>query len=204
MYSREEYTAATLLVSGVALFSLAGGNASAASGDLAPSSAVAFGVAMLLISLCSDALLGNWQERTMHEAAISPAVLLLCQTAFAALASLAIAAVMGELGPGLAMMRRSPHAAALSAQVLGYSTAMLGGTSAVLAIVDEYGAAAAVFVTLLRKCFSMFASYVLFPKPLTVMHLAGAALVLGAPYIAGKPSKRGPPPREDDAEQQRA
>lgn len=48
------------------------------------------------------------------------------------------------------------------------------GTVAVLSLVEEFGAAAAVLVTLVRKCSSMLLSYALWPKPLSGLHVGCA------------------------------
>lgn len=40
-----------------------------------------------------------------------------------------------------------------------------------LSLVEEFGAAAAVVVTLLRKCTSMMLSFVIWPKPLSPLHI---------------------------------
>jgi adenosine 3'-phospho 5'-phosphosulfate transporter B3 len=160
---------------------------------------------MLLLSLCADALLGNWQERTMHESAMSSPVMLVLQSGFASAFSLLIAASLGELPPGLALLSSGPNASSLCALIGIYGAVMLGGTSCVLSLVNEYGAASAVLVTLLRKCLSMLASYVLWPKALTAAHLLGALLVLGSPYVSqvlGLPSsvkKAAPPPDPEEA-----
>lgn len=45
------------------------------------------------------------------------------------------------------------------------------GTLAVLSLVEGFGAAAAVLVTLVRKCSSMLLSYALWPKPLSALHV---------------------------------
>jgi solute carrier family 35 (adenosine 3'-phospho 5'-phosphosulfate transporter), member B3 len=183
VYSWTEYAAATLLCTGVIVFSMAGGNSSAAT-TMAAHSAVVFGVGMLGITLCTDACLGNWQERTMHEANLTPSCMLLLQTAFTACTSFCIAGAMGELGAGMEFLSHSEHATRILLQVVGYSAVMLGGTSCVLLLVNEHGAAAATLVTLLRKCCSMFASYLLWPKAFTFSHAVGALLVLGAPYVS--------------------
>lgn len=52
-----------------------------------------------------------------------------------------------------------------------YALCLLCGTVAVLSLVEEFGAAAAVAVTLLRKCSSMMLSYLLWPKPLGALHI---------------------------------
>lgn len=40
-----------------------------------------------------------------------------------------------------------------------------------LSLVEEFGAAAAVVVTLIRKCTSMMLSFVIWPKPLSSLHI---------------------------------
>jgi hypothetical protein len=156
-YSRADYAGACLLAAGVALFSGAGGNLSAA----APASgadALTVGLCLLAVTLCADALLGNWQERTMHEAAISPTHMMLLQSIFAALLSLLAAGASGELEDGMALLR-APGGASLAGLLAGYACVMLVGTTAVLTLVETRGAAAAVLVTLVRKVSSMFFSF---------------------------------------------
>ena len=191
-YSRADYAGACLLAAGVALFSGAGGNLSAA----APASgadALSIGLCLLAVTLCADALLGNWQERTMHEAAISPSHMMLLQSIFAAFLSLLAAGASGELEDGMALLR-APGGASLAGLLAGYACVMLVGTTAVLTLVETRGAAAAVLVTLVRKVSSMFFSFVLWPKPATARHVLGAALVFAAPYVAQHAAKRGVKP----------
>ena len=203
VYAWSDYAAATLLCTGVIVFSMAGSNVSAAT-SMAADSAVLFGVSMLAVTLCTDAMLGNWQERTMHEASLTPACMLMLQTAFTACTSLCIAAAMGELSAGLDFLAHSEHQTRLLLQIVGYSAVMLGGTSCVLLLVDEHGAAAATLVTLLRKCCSMFASYLLWPKAFTFSHAVGVVLVLGAPYVSqgGKGKAAAPAAKAAPAEEQ--
>ena len=193
-YSRAEYAGAVLLAAGVALFSGAGGNLSAAA-PAHPSGgdALTIGLGLLAITLCADALLGNWQERTMHEAAISPSQMMLLQSIFAAGLSLLAAGASGELAEGAALLR-APGGASLAGLLVGYAAVMLVGTTAVLTLVETKGAAAAVLVTLVRKCSSMFFSFLLWPKPATPRHVLGAALVFAAPYVAQHAAKRGARP----------
>ena len=190
-YSRADYAGAVMLAGGVALFSGAGGNLSAAA-PAHPSGgdALSIGLGLLAVTLCADALLGNWQERTMHEAAISPSQMMLLQSIFAAGLSLLAAAAAGELAEGAALLR-APGGASLAGLLVGYAAVMLVGTTAVLTLVETKGAAAAVLVTLVRKCSSMFFSFLLWPKPATARHVLGAALVFAAPYVAQHAAKRG-------------
>ncbi len=189
-YTPSEYAGALLLVAGIALFSTAGGNLSAAAGDMSADAALAIGIGLLLLTLCADALLGNWQERTMHEAGISPSQMMFLQSIFACLLSGAAALVTGELATGVALVSSNPDHALICAQFVAYALVLLVGTVAVLTLVDEHGAAAAVLVTLVRKCSSMAFSYVLYPKPMGARHVVGALLVFAAPYAAQKKGKR--------------
>ena len=182
-YTAAEFTGAASLVLGISLFSTAGGNVSTAAAHLDASSAVATGVGMLLVTLCADALLGNWQERTMHEAAISPVQMVMLQSLFASLLAGVLAVATGELFIGARLVASMDQSAYFGALFLLYAFVLLTGTVLVLILVDEHGPALAVVVTLVRKLASMAMSYALYPKPLSVKHILGAALVFAAPYV---------------------
>jgi drug/metabolite transporter (DMT)-like permease len=189
-YSGSDYAGACLLAAGVALFSGAGGNLSAAAGDSSAGDALAIGLGLLAVTLCCDALLGNWQERTMRDAAIPPQQMMLLQALFAAALSAIAAHATGELRSGIALLYEA-GGGRLAFLLLCYAAVMLMGTTAILVLVEERGAAAAVLVTLLRKCSSMLFSFILWPKPVGARHLIGAAMVFAAPFAAQHASKRG-------------
>jgi adenosine 3'-phospho 5'-phosphosulfate transporter B3 len=199
-YSYAEYAGAALLASGVALFSGAGGNLSAAAtrDTAGGADALAIGIGLLAITLCADALLGNWQERTMKDAGITPSQMMLLQSLFAAFLSGMAAAVAGELAGGM-MLLHAPGGARLLWLLVCYAAVMLLGTTAILTLVEEHGAAAAVLVTLIRKCSSMFFSFLLWPKPLGARHIAGALLVFAAPFAAQRATKVGSSAKAADA-----
>ena len=189
-YSKADYAGAVLLAAGVALFSGAGGNLSAAAAEQSSSSALAIGMGLLALTLCADALLGNWQERTMKESCISPSQMMLCQSVFAAGVSALAALATGEMEGGMLLLR-APGGGRIAWLLVTYATVMLLGTTAILTLVESYGAAAAVLVTLVRKCSSMFFSFMLWPKPLSWLHLLGATLVFAAPFAAKRATKGG-------------
>ena len=172
-YSWAEYAGAVLLAAGVALFSGAGGNASAAARGGAD--ALSIGLGLLAITLCADALLGNWQERTMKDAAITPSQLMLLQSLFAAALSAVAAVAGGEMQEGLALLR-GEGGARLARLLVCYAAVMLLGTTAILTLVDLRGAAAAVLVTLVRKCSSMFFSFLLWRAAACALALAPCKL----------------------------
>ncbi len=58
-------------------------------------------------------------------------------------------------------------------------------------MIECVGAAQTVFATSLRKACSLVLSYFLFPKPITMQHFVGGALVCLGIYLNGK-AKGGP------------
>jgi adenosine 3'-phospho 5'-phosphosulfate transporter B3 len=188
-YTRAEYGGALFLIIGISAFSTAGGNASAAAGHLEESTAVTFGVGLLLVTLCADALLGNWQERTMHEAGISPVQMVLLQSLFATGLASVLAVATGEAVVGSRLVLSMDRAVYCGSLFLLYAIVLLTGTVLVLILVDEHGPAAAVLVTLVRKLFSMGMSFALYPKKLGLRHVIGAGLVFAAPYVAQSGTK---------------
>lgn len=205
-YTMAEYGGALLLVSGIGMFSTAGGNASAAAGHMEEGAAVTIGVILLLITLCADALLGNWQERTMHEASISPVQMVLLQSFFATGLAGVLAVASGELSSGVQLVFGMDNRAYFGILFLTYATVLLSGTVLVLILVDEHGPAVAVLVTLVRKLSSMTMSYALYPKPMGMRHVIGAGLVFAAPYVAqnGKRPKAPAPAAASTAEDEGA
>ena len=67
--------------------------------------------------------------------------------------------------------------------LLGWAAALTAGTALILRLVDEYSAVTAITVTTLRKAGTLAASFALFPKPLSLGHPIGAALVLCSAFV---------------------
>ena len=66
--------------------------------------------------------------------------------------------------------------------VLAYSLCNFIGSSAVLAIVNEFGSPSAIIVTNTRKVCTILGSFLVYPKPFTPLHAVGIALVTGGVY----------------------
>ena len=188
-YSWADYLSAGMLAAGVALFSSAGGHVSKAAGDeiastaaAAAAAAVVTGAMILSVTLCCDALLGNFQEKVMRDSAINPVQMMALQSIFGMGLAFACCIATGELEGGIQVMR-GVEGPRLGSLFVLYAFCLLAGTVAVLSLVEEFGAAAAVTVTLLRKVLSMGLSYIIWPKPLSAAHVWGAGLVFFSPLL---------------------
>ena len=69
------------------------------------------------------------------------------------------------------------------ALITAFSLFNLLGTECLLRIVSDFGANTAVVVTSTRKVVTVMASYLLFPKPFTLLHAGGLAAVAAGVYL---------------------
>jgi drug/metabolite transporter (DMT)-like permease len=170
-FSLREWAAATMLVSGIATFS--------ASGQQLPGAQTLRGGMCVMVALACDAALGNYQKKVLQQG-VTVQMLMLYQS-LAGMAYMAVATVAsGTLGSGCRLLVSGDPVALM---LLGWAAALTAGTALILRLVDEFSAVTAITVTTLRKAGTLFASFVLFPKPLGIGHPIGAALVLGSAFV---------------------
>lgn len=134
-----------------------------------------YGVLLVLCSLCADACICNVQEATMQSCHSPVLEMVLFSHAFALLFLLPAAAVAGEMAAGVWWL--SLHPGALCLMVLFCICGFLG-VSSVFSIVESFGCVAAVAATTFRKAITMLISFLVFPKPFTIMYLYGSGLFL--------------------------
>lgn len=118
-----------MLAAGVAVFSFAGGNISSqskAKTQEAKAAVVLFGNALLFVTLCCDALLGNFQEKVMRENNVSPLRMMLLQALFGSCLALGCAVASGELSEGAEIMR-GPYGEHLGRTFALYAACLLSG-----------------------------------------------------------------------------
>lgn len=128
-YTTADYTSAAMLAAGVAVFSFAGGNIAAqskAKTQEARAAVVFFGNALLFVTLCCDALLGNFQEKVMRENGVSPLRMMLLQALFGSCLAGACAVATGELWEGVEIMR-GPYGEQLGRTFALYAASLLSG-----------------------------------------------------------------------------
>lgn len=161
-YSLLEYCAAGLLVASAALFSL--GDV-----DVAPSYDTT-GLAIVLISLVFDALHSNVQEGVLRDAPESEVMLF--SNCFAALCTLVVCWMVGELGPAVAFCSANPIAYFL---FVFRACVIYMGVLCFVTLIKQFGAVNATTVTTVRKILSILFSFIAFPKPFTYKYLYGIA-----------------------------
>ena len=178
-YSYVEWVAALMLCGGIVVFNL-----STHHHEFNQSLA---GAACIAVALTCDALLGNYQQKAMTTASVSPDGLMLVQSSFGCVYMLFVTLADGTLLPGIRMLFDDP---AVSGTMVVWAVAITIGTSLVLRLVGSYSAVAAIVVTTARKALTLIASFVLFPKQVGIGHPIGAALVFGSAFVAQRKKKR--------------
>jgi adenosine 3'-phospho 5'-phosphosulfate transporter B3 len=144
------------------------------------------GVLLLLCALCADACISNLQEATMRLRNTPVLEMVLYGHTFALAFLLPAAVVGGELAASLFWL--SSHPSALGLMVLYSCCGFLGarksrhfakpcaihslclaGVSSVFGIVESFGCVVAVATTTFRKAVTMLISFLVFPKPFSIM-----------------------------------
>lgn len=168
--SAAEVVSAMSIVLGLILFTYA----TAESKRSEPSTSGAdmmVGVAAIVTAVCCDALLYIGEEKyCFHTHECSNTEVILYCNAFATAYSAATLVTSGQLAESVAFAATTP---ALLGLVLLYSLCNFGGTTFLLQIVSDFGSSTAVVVTSTRKMITVLCSYLVYPKPFTLLHFAG-------------------------------
>jgi solute carrier family 35 (adenosine 3'-phospho 5'-phosphosulfate transporter), member B3 len=157
--------AACVMVSGLLLFSRA---------DHAVGVQVsAVGLSLLLASLFVDAFIGNIQEQVIEEYQIPMSEMTLWSHGVGTVVLLAICIVTGELVPGITWLGANVEQLFW---VFLFGCCGFCGVTAVFLLIQEQGVVIAVTVTSARKACTVLFSYILFPKPVSAVHLLASLL----------------------------
>ena len=83
--------------------------------------------------------------------------------------------VSGEMGEGIGFLLRTPDVVSniLSEAVIGYM-----GVFFYLGVVQRFGVAVCIAVSAMRKIATILISFLIFPKPFSIMYVYGATMVL--------------------------
>jgi adenosine 3'-phospho 5'-phosphosulfate transporter B3 len=125
------------------------------------------------VSVLSDSLIPNLQERLLQQLALPTARMVALSNCGSFLLVLAFTAVTGELAAAAAFLRPRPGLVLL---LLAQGACGYGGLRCYLGIVKNVSGVAAVVATSVRKVLSISLSFVLFAKPFTPAHLAALLL----------------------------
>lgn len=159
-YSSLDYIATTLLISGISLFSIANSRVS-----LQTSS---FGIVCMLFSLLSESVGQNTQSKHLNDSQHRPAELLWRNSVVGTALVFFFELLRGELFLAIEFSIQRPWLLGkiLLLCFLGY----LGGL-AVMSAIKNSGIFVAMTVTTCRKLSTIVLSFIVFPKPLSFLHL---------------------------------
>ena len=166
-YSVLEYVAAVLLCGGLAAFTL--GQAS-----VSPSFHVV-GVALISVSAMSEAAVGNLQEHVLSHHKCLLLEIVFWSNLFSAMVVFCYLVVSGELLSSVAFVWESTDliVSILSEAFIGYVAVFF-----YLGLVQRFGVAVCIGVSALRKIGTICLSFLVFPKPFTIMYVYGGGMVM--------------------------
>jgi adenosine 3'-phospho 5'-phosphosulfate transporter B3 len=168
-YGLFEYVAAVLLCGGLAAFTL--GQAS-----VSPSFHLV-GVALISVAAMSEAAVGNLQEHILSRHKCKLLEIVFWSNFFSATVVLVYLVVSGELISSLEQVWQSAELMQTICfeAVIGYVAVFF-----YLGLVQRFGVAVCIGVSALRKIATICLSFLVFPKPFTIMYVYGGGMVMAA------------------------
>ena len=174
-YSKLEYSSAVLLAMSAAFFSLGDDalNSSYSSSDInndAHASVNYIGIIIVSISLVFDSLHSNTQDKLVRQYHASTAEAMLYTNFYAAILVLLATVSSGQFIVAFQYCQQNPISWLL---LTIRSFVIYFGVLCFITLVKSSGAVAATAVTTIRKIATIACSFILFPKPITTLHLIG-------------------------------
>jgi adenosine 3'-phospho 5'-phosphosulfate transporter B3 len=157
--------AACVMVSGLLLFSHADHSVGV---DIS-----LVGLALLVASLFVDAFIGNIQEQVIEDHRIPMSEMTLWSHGIGSCVLLVICVFTGELLPGVSWLLNNGD------QLLWiflFGCCGFCGVTSVFLLIQEHGVVIAVTVTSARKAATILFSYMIFPKPISFVHVLASLL----------------------------
>eukprot|EP00746_Dinoflagellata_sp_MGD_P067489 gnl/MRDRNA2_/MRDRNA2_27861_c0_seq1.p1 gnl/MRDRNA2_/MRDRNA2_27861_c0~~gnl/MRDRNA2_/MRDRNA2_27861_c0_seq1.p1 ORF type:complete len:348 (+),score=46.10 gnl/MRDRNA2_/MRDRNA2_27861_c0_seq1:116-1159(+) len=167
-YSIKDYMAAMLICFGTVGFAWNAGR------DDSTSNMVYVGIALLVSALAADALSSNMQQKMMQQEAVDPMTMMARLNFVGFVGILAFQTISGEASQILKGAMQEPMILMYIAAV-GLSLSI--GAWANTNLINEAGAVFTICVATLRKALTIMLSYIIFPKPLTYIHIVSAILL---------------------------
>ncbi|GAB1599985.1 adenosine 3'-phospho 5'-phosphosulfate transporter 2-like [Argonauta hians] len=137
-----------------------------------------YGICMILMALCADAVIGNVQEKVLKRFNCSNIEMVLYSCSIGFVYILAALLITGNLFPAVYFCYEHPiptYGYSFIFSIAGYL-----GLISVLTLVKSFGALIAVTVTTCRKALTIVLSFIFFTKPFTIHYLwSGLIVILG-------------------------
>lgn len=190
-YEWLEYCAAGLLAIGLAGLSFA--DASSAR-DAKQIHDLLFGCFLLMLAICSDALVPNLQEKLLRELRYPVGRMVVASNAASVFFVTLYVALSGELRQALIWSKNHPQGAGF---LILQAFTSYAGLRCYLKVVKGLSGVAGVVVTTFRKVLTIVLSFLVFEKPFTLAHLqafaflgAGVALAAYSKHKSSPSSQR--------------
>lgn len=153
------------------------------------------GVVLIVASLILDAGIVNLQEHVFGSLHVEEEEMILVSYAGGSLVLLILCFATGELQAGLSYLRQHARYSLLSStSLIGVFVGCgFGGLSCVTVLTKKFGAVTAVLTTTTRKALTLLLSFVFFPKPFTMGHLAGIVLFIAGLLLKPRSRRKHPP-----------
>lgn len=172
-YRMPQWAAATMIITGLVVFSV---------GDsIGDSRFSPLGVTFLVVALCMEVCKAILQEYLLADYANCASEVVMYDNLLSGAFSFVVVAANGELFQAVRFMgANEEHSVVHIALLLALmSAAGFLGTSIVTAVVGRFGAVSAAMITTVRKASSIVMSYVIFPKPFSMLHFIGGTAFVG-------------------------
>lgn len=184
-YAFKDYVAATLICLGTIGF------AWNASKENTVSNMVFVGIALLIAAISADAFSSNVQQKMMQREAVDPMSMMTRVNFVGFLGILGFQIISGEAQQILKGAQKDPM---ILAYIAAVGILLTVGAWANTILLNEVGAVFTITVSTMRKAITIILSYMIFPKPMTYMHIGSAILVFAGLTLsdlmgAGKKSK---------------
>lgn len=137
------------------------------------------GLVLMLGSLVADALIGNFQEQLFKEhPSMSTSESMMWTKLFGFLGSSIVCLASGSFFQVFYWVVYRHHSRNILIRIVGFGIVGVVGENFIMALVKRFGAVATVTTTTVRKGFSLFLSFLLFPKPFNMGYVLGALIML--------------------------
>ena len=147
------------------------------------------GIALLVVAVCSDAVVPNLQEKLLRGLKMPLGTMVMLSNAGSFGLVLAYCASTGELARALAYLATRRDAALL---LLVQGLAGYAGLRCYLSVIRGLSGVAGVLTTSARKVVTLVLSFVLFSKPFTAQHATALGLLFAGVGLAIRAKQRRP------------
>lgn len=133
------------------------------------------GLMFVSLALCSDAIVGNYQETLFKRYTIHNSEMIFYSYGIGSVCMFVVSIAKMEFIPAIEQWFTRPFYSYISCLI--YSLLGYAGIFSVYSLIREFDALLTVTVTTLRKAFNVVLSFILFPKPFSVGYLLSGFII---------------------------